>query len=100
MTEVLKAFLDDENDIVMLMTLMQMREMHSEYIKWLTYKRITLQRIIRDRRITLQGFVDSINHFCSTQFSSFFRMAPSTFEVIEGTLTLCTYRLLFYHCVL
>ena len=79
--EMLKFLLFDENEITILITLCQIREMDSGYINWLRQKRITLQRIIRNKRIAMQSFIDSTHQFCTTQFASFFRMAPSTFQV-------------------
>ena len=83
--EILKFLLFDENEITILITLCQLREMDSGYINWLRQKRITLQRIIRNKRIAMQGFIDTQPAQIRPRYIPIFSPKTSKMNV------LCTY---------
>lgn len=73
----------DDNDLeVILIILLYWRQITSPLHNWLLRKRITLQRIIEERRIGIHAFIHEVlPRYPNIQFEEHFRMARATFEV-------------------
>lgn len=79
---ILQLFMDDDDIVVVLLSLWYWRRVTSPLTMWLLRKRLTLQRIVQERRIGILGYlVDVIPLYHNIQFHEHFRMSKSTFEV-------------------
>ena len=82
--DVLRLFaLFDDNDYEVILTvLLYWRQITSPLNFWLAQKRITLQRIIEERRIGIDEFIHEVlPRYPNIQFEEHFRMSRATFEV-------------------
>jgi hypothetical protein len=74
--------LDDDDTEVLLIVLLWYRNRTSHLTTWLLRKRITLQRIVNERRIGITIFInDVLPRYHNVQFKEHFRMSKATFEV-------------------
>lgn len=74
--------LDDEETEAAILLLLHWRECASPRRYWLLRKRLTVERILRERRIGMQGFIEqTIHRYPDIQFYEHFRMRRSTFQV-------------------
>ena len=83
--EMLRLFMlaDDDDFEVVLLLLLYWRHRTSHCTTWLTRKRLTLQRIVEERRIEMFAFFhDILPAYHNVQFEEHFRTARATFEVI------------------
>jgi hypothetical protein len=78
----LQLFMDDDDIVVVLLVLWYWRRISSHLSLWLLRKRLTLQRIVQERRIGIIGYlVGVIPLYHNVQFHEHFRMSRSSFEV-------------------
>lgn len=76
-------FLADDDDMVLVLWILRhWQRLNSHQLRWLLRRRLTLQRIVQQRRIGVLGYmVDVIPFYHNVQFFEHFRMSRSTFEV-------------------
>ncbi len=74
--------LEDDDTEVLLIGLLWYRSRTNHLSTWLLRKRITLQRIVNERRIGITTFInDVLPRYHNVQFKEHFRMSKATFEV-------------------
>jgi hypothetical protein len=76
------SILDDDSDMLISLYLLWRQNM-SHLRLWLLRTRITLQRIVAERRTGIENyFVNVLPRYHNEQFREHFRMTRATFEVL------------------